>query len=88
MGVRGNRVLASWRASLIDFGEAWYLPCKSLGVRIVFVVGFQIWSMVVMPCMYNLLRYFMEFCFCSCEKRELGRRKEGGLTLFGLLNNM
>lgn len=65
----GNKISACFRASLINFGEVLYLFLNSSREMILFVFGFWICLRVVMPYIYNLLRYFLEFVLCSCVSR-------------------
>lgn len=64
--VHGKRVLASWRASLISLGVCCYMCLNSSGVRMAVLVLFCICKRLVMPYMYGLFTYFLNFCLVSC----------------------
>lgn len=63
--VGGKRLEACCRASFMGFDDALYLVWNSSSVRIDVVLGCWICCIVVMPYMYSLMRYFLEFACCS-----------------------
>lgn len=83
----GNNVLAWSRASLINFGAVLNFSLNSCGDRICWVIGFWICVMVVMSYIYSLLRYLMEFFFCSGDSEgycgEVFHANSMGVCLIG-----
>lgn len=61
-----KRVLASWKASLISLGVCLYMCMNYAGVRMAVLMLFCICGRLVMPYMYGLFTYFLNFCLVSC----------------------